>query len=165
MNAAAATAHEGIAEAIERLEAMPAFLESALDAATREDLLARPAEGEFSLTEHACHLRDVEREGYLVRVRRILGETLPRLEGFDGTVEARARDYQAQDARIAAQEFAAARREVTGLLAATTADDLGREAIFAGQRIDLRALVAMMEAHDREHREQIGALLERLDDL
>jgi hypothetical protein len=164
MNAAGGASRDGIAEAIERLETMPAFLDAALEAASR-DLLARPAEGEFSLTEQACHLRDVEREGYLVRVRRILGETLPALESFDGTAVARARDYRAQDAHIAAQDFAAARREVTGLLAATTPEDLAREALFGGKRITLRALVAMMEEHDRGHRDEIEQLLEDLEDL
>jgi hypothetical protein len=110
-------------------------------------------------------LRDLEREGYLVRVRRILSETLPALEGFDGAAVAAERNYMTQDAHIAAQEFAAARREVVGLLSATTADDLDRAAIFAEKRITLRDLVAMMEAHDQGHREEISRLIEALEDL
>jgi hypothetical protein len=115
--------------------------------------------------EQACHLRDLEREGYLVRVRRMLSETLPTLDGFDGVAVSRARNYMTQDARIAAQEFAAARREVTGLLAATTREDLERMAIFSERRITLRDLVAMMKAHDREHRAEIERLIEALEDL
>jgi hypothetical protein len=152
-------------ESIERLEEMPAFLEGALDAVPADEFLSRPAAGEFSLVEQACHLRDLEREGYLVRVRRILSETLPTLENFDGVAVANARNYMTQDARIAAQEFAAARREVTGLLAATTPDDLDRQAVFDEKRITLRDLVAMMEAHDRGHREEIERLIEALEDL
>jgi hypothetical protein len=152
-------------ESIERLQEMPAFLEGALDAVPADEFLSRPAAGEFSLVEQACHLRDLERDGYLVRVRRILSETLPTLENFDGVAVANARNYMAQDARIAAQEFAAARREVTGILAATTPDDLERQAIFDERRISLRDLVAMMEAHDRGHREEIERLIEALEDL
>ena len=165
MNDAADMPRSDIPESIERLEEMPAFLEAALDAVPADELVSRPSAGEFSLTEQACHLRDLEREGYLVRVRRMLSETLPTLEGFDGTAVAQARNYQAQDARAAAQEFAAARRETTGLLAATTADDLEREAIFADKRITLRDLVAMIEEHDRGHREEIERLIEALEDL
>jgi hypothetical protein len=165
MNDAADLPRSELPESIERLGEMPGFVEAALDAVPPDEFLSRPAAGEFSLVEQACHLRDLEREGYLVRVRRMLSETLPTLEGFDGTAVAAARNYMAQDARIAAQEFAAARREVTGLLAATTAGDPEREAIFDGQRITLRDLVAMMEAHDRGHREEIERLIEALEDL
>lgn len=165
MNDATDLPRSELPESIERLEEMPAFLDAALDAVPDDELLSRPAPGEFSLVEQACHLRDVEREGYLVRVRRMLSETLPGLEGFDGTAVARARNYMAQDARVAAQEFAAARREVIGLLAATTPDDLGREAIFDDRRITLRDLVAMMEEHDRGHRVEIERLIEALEDL
>ena len=152
-------------EALERLGAMPSVLEAALAGATGAELRIRVVDDGFCLVEQVCHLRDLEREGYLVRVRRMLSETLPTLEGFDGTAVASARNYLAQDARIAAQEFAAARREVTGLLAATTAGDLEREAIFDDKRITLRDLVAMMEAHDRGHREEIERLIEALEDL
>jgi hypothetical protein len=165
MNVATGLAPAQMPESIERLREMPAFLEAALDAVPRDEFLSRPAPGEFSLVEQACHLRDLEREGYLVRVRRILSETLPTLENFDGAAVAAARNYMTQDAHIAAQEFAAARGEVLGLLAATTPDDLDRNAVFDEKRITLRDLVAMMEAHDRGHREEIATLIEALEDL
>jgi hypothetical protein len=152
-------------DAITRLEAMPAFLDAALRSVPPADLVARPAAAEFSLVEQACHLRDLEREGYLVRIRRVLSESCPRLEGFDGAAVAAARDYLAQDPHMAAQEFAAARRESTGLLAAATAGDLDREALFAGKQITLRELIAMMVEHDRGHREEIERLVEALEDL
>ena len=154
----------GLSEAIEHLATMPAFLEAALEVASGEELLFRPGEGgEFSLLEQACHLRDLEREGYLVRVRRILSEDVPTLAAFDGAAIARERDYLAQDARRAAQEFAAARRELIGLLAPLTPGDLAREAIFEGRRICLVDLVAMVVEHDRGHREEIEALAEALE--
>src|SRR5512134_1183413 len=103
-----------LAEAVTRLESMPAFVSSALASVPAADLTRQPRSGEFSLVEHACHLRDLEREGYLVRVRRMLAEKAPALLPFDGGAIAAARDYRAQDARIAAQEFGAARRELIG---------------------------------------------------
>lgn len=154
----------GLAESIERLESMPEFLEAALDTATRDELVFRPSPEEFSLVEHACHLRDLEREGYLVRVRRMLNEKAPALESFDGAAVAQARNYFEQDARIAAQEFAAARRSLTGLLAPLTADDLKREASFAGKRICFGDLIAMMVDHDRGHRMEIEELMDALEE-
>src|SRR5258708_16542870 len=84
-------------EAIESLAAMPAFVGAAL-AECGEAIRVRPREGEFSLAEHASHLRDLEREGYLVRVRRMLSEDRPELASFDGAAVAASRDYLSQDA-------------------------------------------------------------------
>jgi DinB family protein len=150
----------GLTEAIERLATMPAFVEAALDAASGGELAFRPGEEEFSLREHACHLRDVEREGYLLRVQRILAEGTPALEGFDGAAVARERDYSSQDARAAARDFAQARRSVIALLAAANAEQLKRPATFGGRRITLEDLAGMMLEHDRGHREEIENIVD-----
>jgi hypothetical protein len=149
-----------LGEAIELLRAMPPFLEAAIERASPERMRYKPSPDDFSLHEQACHLRDLEREGYLVRVRRMLAEARPELAPFDGAAVARERDYQSQDARIAAQEFSAARRDLLGLLAPLTEDDLRREAIFDGRPIRLADLLGMMLEHDRGHREEISALLD-----
>jgi hypothetical protein len=154
----------GLAESIALLEAMPRFLEAAVARASAGALRLRPAPGEFSLLEHACHLRDLEREGYLARARRMLAEQRPDLSAFDGAAVARERGYLSQDARIAAREFAAARRELTGLLAPLTADELRRPATFGGRDLCLGDLVAMMVEHDRGHREEIERLMDYLDE-
>jgi hypothetical protein len=147
-----------LAASIDALASMPAHVDAALARVPASRLTERPVEDAFSLTEQACHLRDVEREGYLVRVRRMLEEDTPRLAGFDGAAVARERHYNAQDARIAASEFAAARAEVVALLAAATPADLQRDALFMDERITLAGLVTRMMEHDREHREEIAAL-------
>lgn len=148
----------GLHDAIERLSSMPPFLEAALDAADRDELVFRPGEDEFSLAEHACHLRDLEREGYLVRLRRVLAEDVPVLEPFEGDRVARERNYLAQDARAAAREFAASRRQLVALAAPLTEAQLRREALFDGRRITLAEVIAMIVEHDRGHREEIEAL-------
>lgn len=148
------------AEALELLAAMPTFVEAAVESVTPDLLRHKPSPGDFSLLEQACHLRDLEREGYLVRVRRMLTEHVPALDGFDGTAVAAARNYPAQDGRAAAHDFAAARRELVTMLSALTPADLAREAQFAGRRICLGDLVAMVVEHDRGHRDEITALLE-----
>ena len=88
-------------EILEQISRMPKFLERAIDAAGPEGLWRRAAGDFFSLGEQACHLRDLEREGWLVRVNRILEEDTPDLAGFDGDAVARARNYPSQDAHSA----------------------------------------------------------------
>ncbi|MEO5693597.1 MAG: DinB family protein [Usitatibacter sp.] len=151
-----------LAEAIERLDSMPGYLDAAMAQVGADALGRRPEAGKFSLREHACHLRDLEREGFLVRVRRLVSEQSPRLEPFDGGAVAVARDYPSQDARIAAREFAAARRELTGMLAPLTADMMEAHAFFGDQPVTFGELVSMMVGHDREHREDIDQLLAHL---
>jgi hypothetical protein len=151
-------------ETLERLGAMPAFVEAALHEAGEENLQLRPSADTFALVEQACHLRDLEREGYLVRVRRTLGESAPVLESFDGQAVAAARDYASQDAHAAAQDFAAARRELVAVVGALGAEELKREAVFEGRRITLADLVGMIDAHDNEHRDEIEHILDDIED-
>ncbi len=153
----------GLQMAIERLATMPAFLSAAVEAVDPGELVFRPGKDGFSLTEQACHLRDLEREGYLVRVTRMLAESAPALAGFDGTAVAKARDYLSQDAHAAAREFATARRELIALLAPLGDSQLAREAVFGGERITLADLVAMVIDHDRSHREEIEELLDAME--
>lgn len=151
-------------DAIEQLDAMPEFLETALDVVSEEQLRFKPSPDTFCLLEHACHLRDLEREGYVVRARRMIGETRPALAGFDGGAIARERDYLSQDAKTAAQEFAAARRELVGMLAPLTEQDLAREGTFDGEAITFGQVVEMMVGHDRGHREEIEALMDAIEE-
>ena len=153
----------GIDEAIEHLGSMPAFVAAAIEAASPEDLVFRPGDDELSLGEQACHLRDLEREGYLVRVRRILAEKTPMLETFDGTAVAKNRNYLSQNARSAARDFAAARRELLEIIGNLREDDLGRDATFEGRRVTLADVIGMISEHDRGHREEIEDLLDALE--
>ena len=161
MNTAAFTP-VALAEAVSRLESMPAFLASALACVPATDLARRTVAGEFSLVEHACHLRDLEREGYLIRVRRMLAEHEPALVGFDGGAVAAARDYPQQDAFAAARDFAAARAEVVARIAPLGPAELAREGTFGGERVCFADVIAMMAEHDRGHREEIEGLLAQL---
>ena len=161
MNAAAFTRVE-LAEAVARLESMPAFLASALASVPAADLARQALPGEFSLVEHACHLRDLEREGCLVRVGRMLSEREPVLEPFDGGAVAAARDYPSQDAFAAARDFAALRAQVVLQVQGLTPELLAREGSFGDRRVCFADVIGMMVEHDRGHREEIGRLLARL---
>ena len=145
-------------ERLARLAEMPAFVADALArGAGRLDM--RPASGGFSLVEHACHLRDLEREGYLARLKRLLASPGATLEPFFGDRVAEERNYRSQDAGRAASDFASARAELLGIVATLDAADLSREGTFGGQPITLEAVIAMVLAHDAEHRAKIARLL------
>jgi hypothetical protein len=149
-------------EALARLASMPALLVEVTDRASDAALRDRAPAEEFSLGEQACHLRDVEREGYLVRLQRMLDEECPALEGFDGAAVAKARDYAAQDGREAAREFARLRAEFVTRASRLPGDAFARTGMFAGRRITLCDLLAMMVEHDRGHREDIEATARRI---
>ena len=63
----------------------------------------------FSAQEQACHLRDIEVEGYHQRFDRLLREEGPELASIDGYALARERRYGEQDALEALAAFRCAR--------------------------------------------------------
>jgi len=148
---------------LDELQSMPAAL---LDAAAKISPpdYSKPAEnGDFSLLEQACHLRDLEKEAYLVRISRILQEECPHLEDFDGAKIAAERNYRAQNLPAAITGFERARSEALRILRSLSDRQLERTGRFAGTRtITLRDLVEMMLEHDRTHRREIAALLEEM---
>lgn len=144
---------------LDRLAEMPRILEAALANATIDDLRVRERPDGFCLIEHACHLRDLEREGYGVRLKRMLAERAPVLEPFEGDVVARQRDYMAQNPREAAAEFALARSEFIVRAEKLSRGQLGRTASFGGRVITMPDLFSMMLEHDQEHAREIAALV------
>jgi hypothetical protein len=145
------------------LGAMPAFLRAAAAALDGPRLRARPAGGGFALVEHLRHLADLEREGYGVRIARLLAERCPRLPDFDGARIARERRYLDADAALALREFEAARAQNLARLAAAGPDELAREGVQEGVgRLALGDVPRAMAAHDEEHRREIEALLAEL---
>jgi len=148
---------------LDRLSAMPRFLRACADQLPREEWARPPAPGQFSLVEHCCHLRDLEEEGYLLRIRRMLRETGPALEDFDGGSVAAARNYPAQDLARALQAFVDARSQNLAQLSALGEQELARTGQFGAEgSITLVRLAEMMAAHDAEHRGEIESLFRSL---
>jgi hypothetical protein len=149
-------------ELLARLGAMPALLRdvaAALSGAVRR----RPAAGGFAFVEHAWHLADLEREGYGVRIRRLLTETEPVLPDFDGDRLARERDYLAGDTSLALEMFTQARARNLERLAALDAVALSRRGTQEGVgEVTLARLPRMMAAHDAGHAAEMIALVEDL---
>ncbi len=101
---------------LETLAATPARLKGALKGVPKKLAAWRPAPGKWSMLEIVCHLRDMEREAYLARYRRILSEDEPRLPDIDGDVLAIERNYRDQSVAPVLREWLAARRESLKLL-------------------------------------------------
>ncbi len=101
---------------LETLAATPGRLKAALRGIPKKLLLWRPAPGKWSILEIACHLRDMEREAYLARYRRILAEDDPRLPDVDGDVLALTREYRSQRLPAVLKDWRADRRESLRLL-------------------------------------------------
>jgi hypothetical protein len=142
------------------LAATPSFLQAAIVRATPRGLRARASPETFCLIEQACHLRDLEREGYAARLQRMLEESHPSLAGFEGDVVARERNYMVQDPRDAAAEFAIARAAFIARAEKLGEGELARTASFGGRTITIRDLLSMMVDHDEGHRREIAALVQ-----
>lgn len=121
--------------------------------------LTRPALDAWSLTEIACHLRDVEREVHQLRLRAILAEENAFIPGVDADEWADIRNYQAQDGLAAAREFLAARDETIALLKSLAPEYWKRQGqhSFFGPTT-LQELVYLAVQHDRVHTRQIAEL-------
>jgi len=75
------------------LEDMPRFLAERFAALTREASTTRGPDGTFSPVEQSWHLADLEREGFGLRIQRLLREKNPQLPDFDGARVAQERRY------------------------------------------------------------------------
>ena len=67
--------------------------------------------------EQLCHVRDIEVEGYHVRLRRTLAEENPLLVSLDSEVLARDRGYGNSDAAAVLDDFARARTVTVEMIA------------------------------------------------
>ena len=79
-----------------------------------------------------CHVRDIEIDGYHVRLRRMLEEDHPLLVSVDGDALAIARRYDAAYASDVLAAIRDARRETLDLVARLTPDQFARTGEFEG---------------------------------
>jgi hypothetical protein len=120
----------------------------------------RPSEAEWSLTEVACHMRDVEREVHQARLDALLADEDAFLPGVDADEWAEPRNYRAQDGRAAAADFLTDRDETITLLEALPVEQWSRvgQHTFFGPT-SLHEIVYLAVQHDRMHARQIEALI------
>ena len=119
----------------------------------------RPPGVEFSVVENVCHLLDIEREGYAVRINRLLKEDGPVLQDIDGSKLARERAYNSRNLLVACEGFRNARQENVRILRSLGSDQFERAGVLETVGpITLRSLVRMMREHDEAHRKDIQEL-------
>jgi len=106
-----------------------------------------------------CHLRDLEREAYKLRIDRMLHEENPFLSDFDGARIARERDYNSEPLLAALTAFAESRRSNIAVVKSVAPDDLNRPGRFENTGpITLAGLLLMMKQHDQEHLRELAEL-------
>jgi hypothetical protein len=145
------------------LEETPESIRQLTAGLANRELRWKPAADEFSALEQVCHLRDLEREGYSARIRKLLTENQPLLPDFDGGRIASERDYNSQDFESAFQDFALERAENVRIMKTLSPDELNRSGILDGVgTITLKKLFLLMREHDRSHQEELSDLRKRL---
>ena len=143
---------------IGRLAAMPDFLWATFDKLSTKDAATAGPEGAPSPVEQCWHLVDLEREGYAIRIRRLLAEIDPLLPDFDGARMARERNYRALPLGEAIVTFRAARAANLEALRRAEAGDWLRAGVQEGVGpVALCDIPAMMDQHDEAHRAEIEA--------
>ncbi|UCD99946.1 MAG: HAD-IA family hydrolase [Chloroflexota bacterium] len=114
--------------------------------------------GEWSFTEILCHLRDVDQEINLPRVKKVLRETNPFVPGIDSDKWAEERLYFCQNGQQALKDFNSARIELIDILDGLSVEGWqqpARHAIFGPT--NLKELVSIIVGHDRLHVRQAYA--------
>ncbi|PWH17815.1 MAG: hypothetical protein DDG59_07405 [Anaerolineae bacterium] len=117
---------------------------------------ARFEENEWCQTEILCHLRDVEIEVNLPRLRKAIETPNPFIAGIDTDPWAEQRNYRQQSGEKALQDFLQARLELLSLLQELppqTWNQKVRHAIFGPTT--LQELIEIIASHDRIHIRQI----------
>jgi hypothetical protein len=143
---------------LSELEDMPQQLERALRLIPRDRLGWKPESWDgspaenFSVLEHICHLRDIEADGYHVRVQRMLDEANPSLASLDSYEIARERRYENAQIADALASFRSARAVTVERLRGVSDAQLARAGDFAEYgRLTLRALIHYLRSHDQQH--------------
>jgi hypothetical protein len=152
------------------LESFPAQLESHYAAFPRAFVHWTPPSWEgvpsepFTALEQICHVRDIEIEGYQVRIRRTLEEREPFLPSIDSETIARQRGYGAADPAEVFAQFRAARATTLQLLRSVQRGQLERRAVYEGYGpVSVRGLVHFLCSHDQQHLAGLQWLLGKVD--
>jgi hypothetical protein len=140
------------------LEAMPDYLATAFAALSPAEAAVAGPDGALAPVEQCWHLADLEREGYGLRIERLLRETEPFLEDFDGARIARERAYRSRSLAAGLAAFRQARRGNLARFRTLSDDQWRRDGSQEGVGpVALCDVPAMMAEHDAGHRGEIEA--------
>jgi len=142
------------------LHATPAALNTLCTGAADEAWVRSPQPGEWVLTQIMCHLRDVDSDVNLPRMKSVIRNNNPFLPGIDTDRWADERGYITQDGRLALRQFNIARIQLLELLERLSPQEWGlpvRHAIFGPTT--LHELVSIIVGHDQLHIRQAYHLI------
>lgn len=125
-----------------------------------------PQKDEWSLTEILCHLRDLEREVNIQRLRKVIGEDNPFFPGVVSDPWAKERRYIQQNGLQSFQQFLNARTESLEFLLnlpENSWEKPARHAIFGPTRF--KELVSFITQHDRTHVHQAAEAINQINSL
>jgi hypothetical protein len=140
------------------LDAMPGFLAERFASLSAEEATLPCPEGAFSPVEQCWHLADLEREGFGVRIRRLLTDTDPYLPDFDGARVAAERNYRHRSLADGIRAFQEARAANLALFRSLDAGQWSRGGTQEGVgKVALCDIPHMMAEHDDTHRAETAA--------
>ncbi len=156
---------EEFLSAVEDLRRAPARLRELMAFLPTEQEARKPRPDAFSARENVHHLRDLEAEGYGVRLLRLLGEPDPVLPDLDGDALARERNYNGRPCAAALEDFALLRAANVERLLRLEPADLERAGTLQNVgSVTIARLVNLWRDHDRGHLDDIARLAGRLED-
>jgi len=140
---------------IARYKDGPRVVREALDGITDAELDARPGAGEWTAREIAHHLPDSEMTS-AIRLRRLLAEERPVLDGYDENAFARRLHYGDRPVGAALDALAATRTVTAELLDRMTDEEWIREGTHSESgRYTCETWLEIYAAHAHDHAEQI----------
>ena len=152
------------------LAAFPDQLEAHFAAFAPEFVRWAPASWEgvpsepLTALEQLCHVRDIEIDGYQLRIRRTLSETHPLLASIDTDALVRERAYARDEPARALAAFRAARAGTLETISGLSDAQLARTAVFEGYGpLTLRSLIHYLCSHDQQHLAGLQWLLGKAD--
>lgn len=153
-----------LSDTLEFLNETPAKISQLTEGLSGAELRQKPSLDEFSFLENICHLRDLEVEGYSVRIDRLLTESDSSLPDFDGARIAAERDYNAEDPDTVLKAFVVARVGNVEKLRTANLEQLRQTGMLEGVgTITLARLAELMREHDEGHLEDLRILRARLN--
>lgn len=128
-----------------------------------ESLTAHPLPGKWSAREIVHHLGDSETVSG-IRLRRLLSEDNPVIQGYDQDEYARRLKYNERDMQPALEAFRAARATTAQIMDAMTLEDWSREGSHSEHgRYTATDWLKIYAAHAHNHAEQIRRLRAALE--
>jgi hypothetical protein len=155
---------EGLGHAVESLDYVVQRAEEIARGLTDAQAGWKPSPDRFSVRETLWHLRDIDVEGFLPRLERVLREDRPFLPDVDGARLARERGYNALDSFAAVEDMKRARRAAAELLQSIGAGQISRPAELEDVgSITLGDLLDRWIRHDSEHLVDLEQLRQEIE--